>query len=380
MAITLAAFALAGCGNKPQTKEMKESNQNELTMLVGTYTSGASKGIYTYKFNQENGTHTSLSMVEVSNPSYLTLTDDNRYVYAVSEDNNGSEKVTAFEFNRNKGTLKELNNVPARGGAPCYVTTNGKYVITANYSGGNIAVFPISDDGKLVPATEMYQFIGKGTDPERQQKPYLHCVRFSPDGNYLFANDLGTDRIYRYLVNNAPDPEKEENVLTEMSPSFVSVEQGSGPRHLTFSPNGKQAYLINELSGSVMVFDYDDKEGMLNQKQTIQADTVGARGSADIHVSPDGKYLYASNRLKEDGIVVFKIDEMEGTLAKVGYQPTGIHPRNFIITPNGKYLLAACRDSNVIEVYERDVQSGLLTQTTEQLALEKPVCIQFANP
>ena len=157
----------------------------------------------------------------------------------------------------------------------------------------------------------------------------------------------------------------------------VDIEADSGPRHLTFSPNGKFAYLITELSGKVIAFSYDD--GRLKQIQTITADTVAARGSADIHLSPDGKYLYASNRLKEDGIAIFAVNPENGTLAKVGYQPTGIHPRNFNITPNGKYLLAACRDSNVIQVYKRNEVTGLLEDTNQDIVVDMPVCVQFVS-
>ncbi|MEG1564080.1 MAG: beta-propeller fold lactonase family protein, partial [Bacteroides sp.] len=157
----------------------------------------------------------------------------------------------------------------------------------------------------------------------------------------------------------------------------VNITPGSGPRHLTFSPNGKFAYLISELSGNVTVFDYAD--GRLNQIQSITADTLRAKGSADIHLSPDGKYLYASNRLKEDGIAIFAADEVKGTLAKVGYQLTGIHPRHFNITPNGMFLLVACRDSNLIQVFERDTSTGLLTDTGKNISINKPACVQFAQ-
>ena len=153
------------------------------------------------------------------------------------------------------------------------------------------------------------------------------------------------------------------------------MKAGSGPRHLTFSPNGHYAYLINELSGTVIAFEY--KDGDLKEIQTIAADTVNAQGSADIHISPDGKFLYASNRLKADGIAIFNIHPDNGMLAKAGYQLTGIHPRNFIITPNGKYLLVACRDSNVIQVYERDADTGLLTDVHQDIKVDKPVCIKF---
>ena len=224
--------------------------------------------------------------------------------------------------------MQLLNSQQTGGEDPCYIIASGNNVITANYSGGSISVFPIAKDGSLLPASDIIQFKGTGVDKERQEKPHLHCVRITP-----------------------------------------------GPRHLTFSPNGHYAYLINELSGTVIAFEY--KDGDLKEIQTIAADTVNAQGSADIHISPDGKFLYASNRLKADGIAIFSIHPDNGMLSKAGYQLTGIHPRNFIITPNGKYLLVACRDSNVIQVYERDTDTGLLTDVQQDIKVDKPVCIKF---
>ena len=203
----------------------------------------------------------------------------------------------------------------------------------------------------------------------------MHCVRITPDGKYLFADDLGTDQIHKFIINPAANAENKEAFLKEGSPAAFKVKAGSGPRHLTFSPNGNYAYLINELSGTVIAFEY--KDGDLKEIQTIVADTVCAKGSGDIHISPDGKFLYASNRLKADGLAIFSIHPENGMLTKVGYQLTGIHPRNFIITPNGKYLLVACRDSNVIQVYERDTDTGLLTDIRKDIKVDKPVCIKF---
>lgn len=349
---------------------------NILTMLVGTYTSGESKGIYSYHFNQETGESTLINETEMVNPSYLTITSDNRFVYAVSETNDGNEYVAAFGFDKNSGALTKINQLSSRGGDPCFVETNDKYTLVANYSGGTIAAFPINADGGLNGTSEVRMFMGSKTNADEPKKAHLHCTKFSPAGNYLFAVDLGTDQIHRFSINNAPNFENEENFLNETSPSAIALTPGSGPRHLTFAPSGAFAYLICELSGEVVAFSYSD--GELTPIQTILADTVGARGSADIKISPDGLYLYASNRLQADGIAIFKIDQADGTLTKVDYLLTGLHPRNFNITPNGDYLLVACRDSHVIEVYKRDKATGLLTPTTHNIAVDSPVCVQFA--
>lgn len=371
--LLLAGSILISCANKKSNQQTTEAMNNELTMIVGTYTSGNSKGIYTYRFNQETGESQALSEAEISNPSYLTVSDDSRFVYAVSEHGDGSEKVTAFRLNKASGTLDPINSQPAMGADPCYIISTHGHIITANYSGGSITVFPIAGDGSLLPATEVIEFEGSGTDKKRQEKPHLHCVQTSPNGNFLFADDLGTDRIHIFEISNDPA----SKLLKPANPPFVALTPGSGPRHITFSPNGEQAYLINELSGAVTVFDYNN--GMLSEIQSIQADTTGARGSADIHISPDGKFLYASNRLQADGLAIFSINAADGKLTKAGYQPTGAHPRNFIITPNGKYLLVASRDNNAVEVYERDKASGLLTPAGKEIGIDKPVCLKFVR-
>lgn len=351
----------------------KSPLSDELTMIVGTYTGGTSKGLYSFRFDQHTGIATPLSHTEIKNPSYFTVSNDGKQIYAVSELGEQEAAVTAFDFDAIQGTFKRRNTERTFGADPCNITTNGQVVVTANYSGGNVSIFPLRKDGTLEPMSTIEQFKGKGMDPKRQAKPHLHCVMFSPDGKYLFANDLGTDHIYRFdnLTTSA-------SKALKLNPSAtLTLKAGSGPRHLTFAPNGKQAYLINELSGTVVVFDY--KKGKLTPKQEIAADTVNAQGSADIHVSPDGAFLYASNRLKADGIAIFKIDRKTGQLTKVGYQLTGIHPRHFNITPNGKYLLVACRDNNAIQVFERDPRSGLLTKTDREIKVDQPVCVKWVN-
>ena len=362
-----ASMLSSACTTRNASQQRAE---HELTMLVGTYTSGSSKGIYTFRFNEESGVATPLSEIEVSNPSYLTLSPDNRFVYAVSEENDTTASINAFAFDKEKGTLTLLNKQRTKGKDPCYVATDGKKVLTANYSGGTMSVFPIRYDGSLESVDTLFQGTASGPDLDRQATPHIHCTLFSPDGNYIFATDFSADRILRYAVHS-----KEE--LPRPLSEAVNIQPGSGPRHLIFSKDGKYAYLINELSGKVIAFTYSD--GRLNEIQTIVADTIQSRGSADIHLSPDGRYLYASNRLKEDGIAIFEVNPEKGTLAKVGYQLTGLHPRHFNITPNGKFLLVACLDSNMIQVFERDTVSGLLKNTGKDIKMSKPVCIQFAK-
>ncbi len=368
-----ASLFICGCGQK------KEKNmEQELTMVVGTYTDGDSKGIYTFRFNQETGESISLSEAEVSNPSYLTITENNSgtYVYAVSEHGDGREAVNAFALDKPTGKLTFINKENAMGADPCYITSNGKYVVIANYSGGSISTFPLDGNGAVSTVADFFEFEGSGPVTDRQEKSHLHCVQLSPDGKHLFATDLGTDRIYKFDVNQSADTENDEEFLAIGTPPFIAIKPGSGPRHITFAPNGKYAYLISELAGTVTVFSYGN--GNLDEIQTIVADDRHAQGSGDIHVSPDGKYVYATNRLENDGIAIFSVNQNNGTLERIGYEQTGIHPRNFIITPNGKFLLLASRDDNAIQVFERNQDTGLLQNVKKDIRISKPVCIQFA--
>jgi 6-phosphogluconolactonase (cycloisomerase 2 family) len=245
--------------------------------------------------------------------------------------------------------------------------------VTANYSGGSISAFPLSDTGELGDVS-VVPFKGGTPGSARQNAPYLHCVYTSPDGKYLFANDLGTDRIYKYDIVYM---ENGDAILKESLPTYISLPKGEGIRHTTFHPNGKFAYIIGELSGDVSVLQYN--EGDFSYIQKIEADPGHAGGSADIHITPDGRFLYASNRLKGDGIAIFSIDKKSGKLTNAGYQPTEPHPRNFVITPDGKYLLCACRDGNVIQVYDINKRTGQLKNINKDIKVSKPVCLKFAG-
>lgn len=385
IAICMAALCLFACTQKKKSTEEDNNmtSRNELYLLIGSYNSETTPGMYVYKFDEENGTAKAVSEVNgILNPSYLTISPDEKYVYCVSENDGEAALANSFSFHKEDGTLKFLNSQQTHGGAPCYISVDqsGKHVVTANYSGGNISVFPVDQDGSLQPASQVIAFEGSGVDKERQQKPYLHCVVFSPDGKYLFADDLGTDQIYKFSVNEQAKDGDSIPFLKAGSPAAFKVEDGSGPRHLTFHPDGKYVYLINELSGKVTAFQYAN--GDMKDFQYVAADTTsgdGGKGSADIHLSPDGRFLYASNRLQADGIAIFSVDQNTGALTTIGYQLTGIHPRNFIITPNGKYLLVANRDSNNIQIFERDMESGLLNNTGIEIKLSKPVCLKFSK-
>ena len=355
------------------------AQDNNLIMYVGTYTEGGnSNGIYTYHFNQENGTFELLSSATAGNPSFVTLSPDGKRLYAVSEYNDGRQGAYSFDVSEDKSQLSNpvflptapKEYLPRAGADPCHIVSDGKYVITANYTGGDISVFSLDATGRLQPEVQNIAFVGN--TPERVA--HIHCIIPTPDKKYILATDLGNDRVYRFRYNKKA--RKNAEVLTSQRVAY-EVSDGQGPRHLTFSKDGRFAYLINELGGECVVLSY--RKGKLKEVQRIMADEGGGRGSADIHISPDGRFLYTSHRLKKDGIAIFAIDPEKGTLTKIGYQLTGIHPRNFGITPNGKYLLVACRDYNKIQVFERNEATGELTETAQAIEVDRPTCIVFGK-
>ncbi len=362
---------------------LKETKNSNLYLLIGTYNAGSKEGIYVYRFNTLTGENSYVSETKgISNPSYLTVSRNEKFVYAVSENEVNKALAYSFSFNKQAGKLIYLNEQKTNGADPCYINTDptGRYVITANYSGGNISVFKTKKNGALLPANQVINFEEKNKENIHETQSHLHCVAFTPDGKYLFADDLGKDQIHKFKVRYPTKESDSAPFLQVGEPSAYKVEKGSGPRHLTFHPNGKFAYLINELSGKVTVFQYHG--GALKSIQYIASDTTSGtskKGSADIHMTPNGKFLYTSNRLKADGIAIFKVNQSTGKLTKVGYQLTGTHPRNFIITPNGKFLLVANRDSNFIQIFTINAENGLLKDTEKIIKIDRPVCLKFAT-
>ncbi len=380
--LCLSCITIFGCGTKKEkTEDSSEAkvNKNDLFLLVGSYSSAEAEGIKLFRFNEETCAMSYVDGVKgISNPSYQNVSNDGNYIYSVGEDDEDLATVNAIQLDKEKGKLTLLNSQLVGEGAPCYirVSPNGRFLLTANYMGGSISVFPIEKDGKIGARPYTIRYKGHGQDSQRQEQPHLHCVEFTPDGKHLVANDLGLDCIHKYPVAGNGPKVTQSNFIKTNNKKDIKLESGSGPRHICFRPDGKFAYLINELSGAVTVLSY--KKELLNPIQYIQSDTVYGRGSGDIHVSPDGKFVYSSNRLKADGIAIFKVDDKNGTLSRVGYQLTGVHPRNFIITPNGRFLLVACRDSNCIQIFSRNVTTGALTEVGK-VAVSKPVCLKFIS-
>lgn len=351
----------------------------EYSLLIGTYTGSGSKGIYVYRFNAKNGTATWVNNTDTaSNPSYLAVAPNGKYVYAVNETvTPDSGSVSAYAFDKTTGALTFLNTQPAGGDAPCYIALDksGRWAVVANYVGGNRAALPIAADGKIAPYAQLIQDSGSSRDQDRQEAAHVHAVVFSPDGRYVFSPDLGTDKVMIYRFN--------ATTATPLKPAaapFVKSGPGSGPRHFTFSPNQKFAYVIEELSGTVVAYKYSNgRLTFLQRLSTHPAAYTGAKGSADIHLSPDGKFLYASNRGDANSIAVFAV-AANGKLQLKGVQSTmGVHPRNFIIDPTGQYLLVANRDTDAVVIFKRNPATGLLRDTGRRIEVPKPVCLKMVK-
>lgn len=347
----------------------------EYFLFIGTYTTGKSEGIYVYKFNSSTGEATPLSIAKgVQNPSFLELSPSGNFLYAINAKQPG--EVTSFAFDRSSGSLRFLNKQPSGGDNPCYVSVNGtgKWVMAGNYSGGNFSALPVQPDGSLGPPAQVINHTGKSVNPNRQEKPHVHAVVFSPDQRFVYVPDLGTDKVMIYNFKaNASLP------LSDASQSFVKTKGGSGPRHITFHPERPFVYLVEELSGTVSVYRY--KNGRLALLQNTSSHPEGYKGqrsSADIHVSPDGRFLYVSNRGEANSIAIFMIEPSIGRLQLRGFQSTlGIQPRNFVIDPSGKYLLVANQESSNIVVFKRDVKTGLLQPVGKQIEIPNPVCLKL---
>lgn len=374
--LAICSLILFSCdGKKSKTNDSVKSDNFDTFLFIGTYTAKESKGIHLYKFNTETGESQFVHETPIANPSYLAISDDQQHVYAVSESGDKSS-LTTFAFDKVNESLTPESTVETAAD-PCYVAVNNQLnvVAVAEYSGGSVAFFNLRDSlgNPTLELSQRTKFEGKGVDPSRQKQPHLHQVLFTPN-NKLLANDLGTDKIYEFSISSTEG----SNYSAFTKSNEFEVKAGSGPRHTVFHPSINTAYTITELSGEVIVFDYNVNTGALTEKQRVIADTLQVKGSGDIQITPDGKYLYASNRLKGDGVAIFKVDMTNGELHKIGYQPTGIHPRNLVITPNGKLLLVATRDSNKVQVFKIE-NNGLLRDLNHDIELSMPVCLKFAS-
>jgi 6-phosphogluconolactonase len=354
---------------------------DKLWVYVGTYTQKESRGIYRFDFDLASGKLTSRALAgEAKNPSFLAISPDHRFLYAVSEiedfDGKKSGAVSAFAIDPRTGNLSLLNHQPSGGAGPCHLVVDraGKNVLVANYGGGSVSVLPIEPGGRLGKATAFIQHKGSGPNPRRQEGPHAHSINLDAANRYAVVADLGLDKVFVYRF----DPDK--GTLTENEPPFVSVGPGAGPRHFAFHPNNRNAYVINELESTVTAFRYDGTRGILEPLQTVSSlpkDFKGSNSTAEVQVHPSGKFLYGSNR-GHNSIAAFGIDPKTGRLTPVGPQSDRIKtPRNFGIDPTGTYLLVANQDSDSIVVFRIDGQTGELRPTGNMVEVPTPVCVKM---
>lgn len=350
--------------------------QNKFNLLVGTYTNTCqSNGIYVYEFDADSGSFKVKNSSEnVISPSYLSVSADNKFVYAVNENGNQSA-VSAFGYDSPTGKLTFLNKNDALGADPCHLINDDKNVIVANYSGGSIVVFKKNPDGSISEVQQLIQHEGKAVNAARQEKAHVHMVVFSPDNKFVLSNDLGLDKVFIYKYN----PNSKNEMLTLKG--SVDVKPGSGPRHLTFSKDGKFVYLVQELDGTLTTFSYD-KSGSLKaiaETSILPKSFTGGTGAAAIKISPDGGFLYVSDRVDANNISVYKILK-NGNIELVEQLSTlGKGPRDFAIDPTGNYLLVAHQYTNDIIVFKRDKATGKLTDTGKRIELCSPVGLVFTK-
>jgi 6-phosphogluconolactonase len=348
-------------------------------VFVSEFAAGDKGGIQAYEFDTKAGTLKPLHRTAgAENPFFLALAPDRKTLYSIHAKQFGgkdNEQVAAYQVVGRTGELKLLNRQSAEGTAACYldVDKTGKALVVANYSSGSVASLPVKADGSLGEKASFVQHKGASTNPQRQKEPHAHCIVVSPDNKYAFAADLGIDQILCYKLDPATAK------LTPNDPPFAKAPAGAGPRHLTFHPSGKWVYVINELLNSVTVFDYDAATGKLTEKQTIStlpADFKGTSYCADLKITPDGKYLYGTNR-GHDSIAGYRIGE-DGKLALVAIEPSlGKGPQNLAITGDGGWLFCANMPGNNLAVFKIDAQTGRLKGAGDPVKLTSPSCIML---
>jgi len=357
---------------------------DQYRVFIGTYTTGdsISKGVYTCEFDTETGKLTEPRLaIELKNPSFLAVHPSGKFLYAVNEVSEGSGRgqgaVTALKINAD-GSLTKINHQPSEGGAPCHcnVDATGTSLLIANYGGGNVAVYPIGEDGALKPMSCNIQHEGSSVDKSRQEAPHAHSINLSSDNRFAYAADLGLDKIMIYAFD------AENHLLTPAKQPAALVTPGGGPRHFSIHPSGKFAYTNNEMTMVVTAFSRNPDDGSLlaiQEISTIPAGYEGRKSTAECLVHPSGKFLYVSNRGHET-ITAFTIDQETGLLTYVENEPTGGNePRNFFIEPGGKWLLAENQNSDSVFVFSIDQKTGELNPTGDWVKVGRPVCIRMVK-
>lgn len=377
--LAFACFLLLQCQTKP-TEETETTGHR--TLWVGTYTrneghvNGKAGGIYRIKVDAESGSFKDqIAKQGIINPSFVAVSPDNRFLYAVSETGSDVDSTGyLYAYKIGPDSLVSLNRQSSHSFAPCHVSVHpaGKWVFLANYVGGVVAMYPVLENGELGPASDVRRFSGSGPHP-RQESSHPHSVFVHPTGRYVLTPDLGTDKIMIFKVDT------DQGKLVPSEPAFAETEPGAGPRHLVFHPDGKAFYVINELGNTVTLYRFDPDSGAATREQsvsTLPKDFAGVSYTADIHLSPDGRFLYGSNR-GHNSIAIFSVDPKDLTLTAVGHQPTlGDFPRNFVIDPSGQWLYVANQNTDNIVQFRIDPKTGLLSEEV-QYRVPTPVCLVF---
>lgn len=355
----------------------------EKRIYIGTYTRGndVSDGIYTCLFDDEMGTLTKPELAaKTDNPSFLAVHPTRDLLFACNEVNDfegeKSGAISAYKADRATGKLTLINQQSAGGGVTCHavVDKTGKFVLFANYTGGNVGVVPINNDGSIGSRTSLINHIGTGPNRQRQEKPHAHSINLSFDNRFAYAADLGTDHVMIYRFD------EETGLLAPSAADSVEVNPGGGPRHFSIHPSGKFAYTNNELTCEAVAFDVDEQTGGLTRTQiisTLPKIFDGRKSTAECLVHPSGKFLYVSNR-GHDSVACYTIDQSNGQLSLIEIEKTGgEEPRNFFIDPTGKWLIAANQNSDTIIVFRVDLASGAISATESKISVGKPVCLRM---
>lgn len=382
-------FSLGSCKEKDKNDASKDSkkdsenimskedskttseNSEDLIFYVGTYTNGDSKGIYSYSLGPDGKLQKLKLAAQSENPSYLAFSTDRKFLLAVGEIKNDSGDGTVSSFRVEGDSLSLINQSSSGGAHPCFVAVNDSdYVLTANYSGGNIGLLKLNQSGELSDVLDTQQHTGKGSHP-RQDAPHAHSAWFYPSSSEVVAVDLGTNQLWFSSIDT------NSNTLEPKTPKTLDLNPDDGPRHLTFHPNGKWIYVLNELSNTVALVRYDEKNGFEKGEHfsMLPKNFSGENTGADIHISTDGKFLYASNR-GHNSIVIYGVGD-KGDLQVLGHESVkGEGPRNFTLSPDGSYLLVANQHSNNIISFKRDHTTGLLS-FVDEIQAPSPVCLLF---
>lgn len=368
--IVLISIFFFGCKSETVKKSSVKKNSMHTSFYVGTYTKKDSKGIYKYQLSDKGELKKIGLAMETINPTFLVKSKDQKTLFAVGETNeNGTGFIKSFKINND--SLQLISKEKSGGPGPCFVAINDdNYLVTANYGGGNVGLLKADASGKLSKLLNVQQHVGKGTT-DRQKGPHAHSAWFHPTKNEVISVDLGTNE----LLFSKIDTQKNELVYSKQK--SLKMAEGAGPRHLTFHPNNKWIYVLNELNNTVsLVKEKEDTYFVDYTISTLPKDFTAYSKAADIHLSKDGRFLYASNRGHES-IVIYEVNLENGMLTTIGYEAVlGKSPRNFSLSPDGQFLLVANQDTDNIVSFKRDAATGTLSFVSEVTA-PMPVCILF---